>query len=77
MGAMAIVLFAVCALFGVLAVVLWAALSSTRVRLARAEAIIAAVFPVVRENQPLSDADRLALALRIDAWLADSPTRRA
>jgi hypothetical protein len=77
MAVMAIVLFAVCALFGVLSVVLWAALSTTRVRLARAEAVLQAVFPIVRENKPLNETERLALALRIDALLADAPSRKA
>ncbi|MET0343992.1 MAG: hypothetical protein ABW252_23460 [Polyangiales bacterium] len=60
---MGILFLAVCSLFGVLAIVLWAALASTRVKLRRAEQLAADMLAVIQKSE-LPPAERATLALR-------------
>ena len=59
---MGIVLFAVCTVFGVVSVVLWAALSSARLKLAQSQQLIDAMQRAIDRGVPLTDVERAALA---------------
>jgi hypothetical protein len=61
MARMGIVLFAVCTVFGVSSMVLWAALSSARLKLAQSKQLIDALLQAVDRDAPLSASERAAL----------------
>ena len=74
-GAMNIVLFAVCALFGVSTIVLWAALSSARLRLSHVESLLKTVYDIVQTERALGAAERAELASKMGA-LFEEPAPR-
>ena len=69
---MGIVLFAVCTVFGVAAVVLWAALSSARLKLVQAKQLTDSMQQAIDRGVPLTDTERAALAAQRAAVYGDS-----
>lgn len=60
---MGILFLAVCSVFGVVAIFLWAALASARVKLKRAEQLAADLLAAIQKSE-LPQAERATLALR-------------
>ena len=69
---MGIVLFAVCTVFGVTSVVLWAALSSARLKLAQAKQLTEAMQQAIDRGLPLTEVERAALAAQRAAVYGDA-----
>ena len=68
---MGIVLFAVCTVFGVTAVVLWALLSSVRLKLAQSKQLAATMLQIIEDREVLDDAERASLVARFAAIYSD------
>ena len=58
---MGIVLFAVCTVFAVASMVLWAALASARLKLAQSRQLNDQLLEALERGAPLSEAERAAL----------------
>lgn len=71
---MGILFIAVCTVFGAVAIALWAALSSTQVKLRRAEQLAADMLAAIQASE-LPQAERATLALRYAMVFGEAAAR--